>query len=214
MVYAPGGCNSGVVSTEPQEQKESFDIKAAGKTIGIWVGIGVVALIVAMILAAIIPREWAQWMGDLINGRIFFGFGLGFAIGLVCIVLPLLCIFWAWKNRERRWLAITLDVLAGITALPNLMTLWIVVGTGSASHAGERILDVDGPGFRGGSFVGALLGAALLLFLFFWFKGAAKRKERKAAQKAATQAAKEQAKLEAKAERQRAKEQQKQTDEA
>jgi hypothetical protein len=38
-----------------------------------------------------------------------------------------------------------------------------VLGNGNAAHAGERILDVEGPGFRGGSLVGAVL-AALVSF--------------------------------------------------
>lgn len=196
-----------LVSTEPQEEKESFDIKAAGKTVGLWAGIGVVALIVAMIIAAVVPRWWAQTMGDVIQERIFYGFWVGMLVGFVFTVLPLISIYYAWRAREKKGLSIFLVILGAILAIPNLMTLWITLGAGSAAHAGQRILDVEGPGFRGGSLTGALIGAALLLFLFFWFKGAEKRKERKAARKAAEKAAKAQAKAEAKAERQRAKEQ-------
>ncbi len=42
-------------------------------------------------------------------------------------------------------------------AIPNLMTLGIVAGNGSAAHAGERILDVEGPGFRAATLIGAIL---------------------------------------------------------
>ena len=51
---------------------------------------------------------------------------------------------------------------AVVLAIPNLMTLGIVFGTRSAAHAGERILDVEGPGFRGGSLIGAVLGVAFV----------------------------------------------------
>ncbi len=61
-----------------------------------------------------------------------------------------------------RSLALALGV---IFALPNLLSLTVVLGNNNAAHAGERILDVDGPGFRGASVVGAVLGVALFLGL-------------------------------------------------
>ncbi len=48
-------------------------------------------------------------------------------------------------------------------AIPNLMTLSIVLGNNNAAHAGERILDVDAPAFRGASLVGAIAAVAILL---------------------------------------------------
>jgi hypothetical protein len=45
------------------------------------------------------------------------------------------------------------------------MTLGIVLGTGSAAHAGERILDVEGPNFRAFTLVGAILGAVAVVGL-------------------------------------------------
>ena len=52
-----------------------------------------------------------------------------------------------------------LAALAIVLAGPNLLTLGIVIGSGKAAHAGERTLDVDGPGFRGATLAGAI-GAA------------------------------------------------------
>ena len=60
---------------------------------------------------------------------------------------------------------ITALALGVIFALPNLLSLTVVLGNNNAAHAGERILDVDGPGFRGASVVGAVLGVALFLGL-------------------------------------------------
>src|SRR5690606_18890886 len=54
-------------------------------------------------------------------------------------------------------------VLALIFAIPNLMTLTVVLGGNNAAHAGERIMDVDAPAFRGASLAGAIL--AVLIFL-------------------------------------------------
>ncbi len=48
-------------------------------------------------------------------------------------------------------------------ALPNLFTLGIVLGRGDAAHAGDRTLDVDAPGFRGGTLAGAILAVLFLV---------------------------------------------------
>jgi len=57
--------------------------------------------------------------------------------------------------------------VAVILALPNLMTLGIVLGRGNAAHAGDRILDVEAPAFRGGTFAGALLACLLVGFVLY-----------------------------------------------
>ena len=54
--------------------------------------------------------------------------------------------------------------LAIVFALPNLMTLGIVLGRGNAAHAGDRILDVEAPAFRGGTLAGAILAVLLVGF--------------------------------------------------
>ena len=68
------------------------------------------------------------------------------------------------KRRPLR----TWSILGALTLLlagPNLLTLGIVIGTGNAAHAGERILDVDAPGFRGATLAGVMLAALLLALL-------------------------------------------------
>jgi hypothetical protein len=76
----------------------------------------------------------------------------------VPIALVILLLRW-----RRTWKTIVAALIVGIVfALPNLMTLSIVIGRGNAAHAGDRTLDVDAPAFRGGSLVGALLACALL----------------------------------------------------
>lgn len=148
-----------------------------GRTVLLY-GIGVVvAIAVALFLSALLPRWWAQRMGNLIDGRITFGSVLGLGLGLVCTVVPLLFARWAWNFREKRAPALFLLALAGICAFPNLMALWVVVGTSSAAHAGERILDVDGPGYRWGTFFGALLGA--VVFGFVAYRGWQRERERR-----------------------------------
>jgi MFS family permease len=127
----------------------------------IWGGAIVGALVVYLVGAAVIPRWWARRVGNLVDGRLSAGAAGGMLFGVLFTILPLLVLWAAWRFRRRK-LALWLVVLAIVLAIPNLMTLAIVLGGGSAAHAGERILDVDGPGFRGGSLVGAMLGAALV----------------------------------------------------
>jgi len=43
------------------------------------------------------------------------------------------------------------------------MTLSVVLGGNNAAHAGERIMDVEAPGFRGASLVGAIVAALIFV---------------------------------------------------
>lgn len=138
--------------------------------VGVLTKAGISLLVIVLLgifLAALLPRWWAQQIGQLIDGRITYGSMFGILVGFVCTIIPLLLVFFAFRARRRGWLLWTLLAGALITAFPNLMTLWIAWGAGSSAHAGQRILDVDGPGFRGGSVVGAVLGA-LLFALAAW----------------------------------------------
>ena len=47
------------------------------------------------------------------------------------------------------------------------MTLSIVVGRGNAAHAGDRILDVEAPAFRGGTLAGAIVAGLLVVFIAY-----------------------------------------------
>ena len=126
-----------------------------------WIGAGVVAVVALyFILAAFIPRWWGQRIGDQVDGSMSVGIGLGLFYGFVFTLLPLLLLLLALRRdrswRTRAWLAAGAIVLA----IPNLMTLGIVAGNGSAAHAGERILDVDGPGFRASTLIGVIVAVA------------------------------------------------------
>ncbi|MFO7571406.1 MAG: hypothetical protein R6W48_02245 [Gaiellaceae bacterium] len=124
------------------------------------VALGVV-LVGAWIGAAFIPRWWSQRIGDQVNGSIPAGITLGLVYGFLFTVLPLLLIVWAVRKRRgwKTYLAFAVGAIA--LALPNLFTLGIVVGRGNAAHAGDRTLDVEAPGFRGGTLTGAILAGLL-----------------------------------------------------
>lgn len=129
----------------------------------------VAALVVAVILLAYIisaqtiPRWWAHRIGDQVRGSGTAGIALGLFYGFVFTFLPLLVLSIALRRgrpwRLRAWLA----ALAVVLALPNLFTLGIVLGSGSAAHAGQRTLDVNAPYFRGSTLAGAVVGALAVL---------------------------------------------------
>jgi hypothetical protein len=134
----------------------------------VWIGVGIVVLLVAVLIAsATVPRWWAHRIGDQVDGSITQGTLLGLFYGFVFTLVPVVLVVLILRWR-RTWRTVVLAVLVGVLfALPNLMTLSIVVGRGNAAHAGERTLDVDAPAFRGGSFAGALLACALVAFVSY-----------------------------------------------
>ncbi|WP_430335517.1 hypothetical protein [Rhodococcus sp. ACT016] len=133
----------------------------------IWAGVILVALVVAyFVLAAFLPRWWSQRVGSLSSGSFSRGITWGLLYGLVCTVVPLLLFYFAWRSRTRKhakvWVIGSL-VLGLLVAIPNLLTLSVVLGGSSAAHAGERTMDVDAPGFRGASLWGAIIGVLVFI---------------------------------------------------
>jgi hypothetical protein len=121
-----------------------------------------VLLLLGLAASATIPRWWAQRIGEQVDGSIVTGTFVGLFYGFVFTLLPLLVLAAAFRWR-RTWRVLLLALgVAAVLALPNLLTLGIVVGRGNAAHAGDRILDVEAPAFRGGTLGGALLAAALV----------------------------------------------------
>ena len=139
----------------------------------LWVLLVAGFLILAGFLgAAFIPRWWAHRIGDQVNGGIATGIIIGLFYGFLFTGLPLLMLSWTFRKR-RSMKAWTIGFLTAIVlALPNLFTLGIVLGSGNASHAGERTLDVEAPGFRGGCLAGAIIAVvAFALFEYIRISG-------------------------------------------
>ncbi|AYF78194.1 permease [Nocardia yunnanensis] len=150
-------------SIESSEGKRSSFVTWRNRIIA-----GVIALVVLwlayLILAAFIPRWWAQRIAEMVGSSFAKGIWYGLLMGLLCTAVPLFLLLTAglsWRKRGGRFIAGAAAVLALIAAIPNLMTLTIVLGDSNAAHAGQRILDVDGPGFRGAVLVGAIVAAVL-----------------------------------------------------
>lgn len=129
---------------------------------------GIVVVVVlggGLIASATIPRWWAQRIGDQIEGSIVTGTFVGLFYGFVFTALPLLVLAAVMRWRRTVRAIIVATVVAAVLAIPNLMTLGIVLGRGNAAHAGERILDVEAPAFRGASLAGALIAVAMGAFV-------------------------------------------------
>lgn len=131
-------------------------------------GIVVAAVLLGgLIASATIPRWWAQRVGDQVDGSIVTGTFVGLFYGFVFTALPLLVLAAVLRWR-RSWTAIVMGAtFAILLAVPNLMTLGIVLGRGNAAHAGERILDVEAPAFRGASLAGALIALGMTGFVTY-----------------------------------------------
>jgi hypothetical protein len=147
-----------------------------------WAGVVLVLVLLGgLIASATVPRWWAQRVGDQVDGSITQGTLLGLFYGFVFTLLPLavLVLILRWRSSWR-WVLFAV-VLAAILALPNLLTLGIVLGRGNAAHAGDRILDVEAPAFRGGTLAGALLAALLIGFVAYLIVSRGRARSRPAA---------------------------------
>jgi hypothetical protein len=113
----------------------------------------------------VMPRWWAHRVGKKVDGSLTAGTLYGLFIGFVFTLLPLIVLRQAFR-RMPVGARVVLLVIAVALAVPNLLTLGIVLGNGNAAHAGDRILDVDGPGFRAGSAWGAIIAIAAVVALF------------------------------------------------
>ncbi|MDO3649153.1 permease [Nocardia mangyaensis] len=152
----------------------------------ITVATAVVLVIAYLILSSFIPRWWAQRLANMVHGSFTQGIWWGLVFGLVFTLVPLLLVVLAvrvWKRKGGKFIAGAAVIVALLTAVPNLMTLTIVLGGNNAAHAGQRILDVDAPAFRGACLVGAILAAVLfaLVLALLGKRGLNRRSAAKAA---------------------------------
>ena len=122
-----------------------------------------VAYVVYLLSAAFFPRWWAQRVADQVGGSVTRGTTWGLFYGVVFTAVPLLVLvqvrrrFFSWMWRG------VVVVVAIALAAPNWLTLSVVAGNSNAAHAGERIMDVDAPGFRAATLIGVVIGAVLVI---------------------------------------------------
>jgi hypothetical protein len=132
------------------------------RQLAITVGLALLVVVGVFVGAAFLPRWWAHRVAAQASGNFTAGIALGLAYGFVFTCAALAVLIWAFRRRRsvRTWTIMI--AVALLLALPNLLTLGIVLGSGSAAHAGERTLDVEAPGFRASTLIGAI--AAGLVF--------------------------------------------------
>ncbi len=124
-----------------------------------------VVYIAYLMSSAFFPRWWAQRVADQVNGGVTRGTLWGLFYGFVFTAVPLLLLAqvrrrffsWAWRG--------IVAVVAIALAAPNWLTLSVVAGNSNAAHAGERIMDVDAPGFRAATLIGVIIGAVVAIAL-------------------------------------------------
>jgi hypothetical protein len=106
--------------------------------------------------AAFLPRWWAHRIGGQVHGSIAVGVALGLFYGFVFTALPIAVLRYTFAKRRALKVWASTVLFAIILALPNLLTLGIVLGRGNAAHAGQRTLDVEAPAYRGAALAGVL----------------------------------------------------------
>ena len=144
----------------------------------LWGGVLLAIVVAYYIAATTLPRWWSHRIGDQVDGSLSAGIGIGLFYGFVFTFIPLLILTFAVRRRRswkaRGWIAAGALVLA----LPNLMTLGIVIGNSSAAHAGERTLDVDAPNFRASSLIGAIAGVIAVIGVRYLLLSRSRAKDR------------------------------------
>lgn len=134
------------------------------RQLAITVGLALLVVVGVFLGAAFLPRWWAHRVAAQASGNFTAGIALGLAYGFLFTCAALAVLIWAFRRRRsvRTWTIMI--AVALLLALPNLLTLGIVVGSGSAAHAGERTLDVEAPGFRAATLAG-VIGAAVVFLV-------------------------------------------------
>lgn len=158
---APSQAATPPATTPPEAFGDKVNRFARKFAIGlVFVGL---AVITYFILANFLPQWWAQRIAERVSGRFSSGIWVGFTLGFASTLIPIICLILAVINRGKLKNIPTLGfvVLAVLTAIPNLLTLSIVFGRTDGAYRGQYILDVNGPGFRGGGVWGAILAAVV-----------------------------------------------------
>lgn len=134
-------------------------------------GFAVVAVLLVAILiwTQFLPVWWAQTIGRQTGATVSGGIGWGLIHGFVFTLIPLVLLGFAvlrhWKAPIVR---IVLAVLAIIVAVPNLLTLSIVIGIGGAYDRARTTMDVTAPWFRNSVLIGAIIAGVIAAGLAVW----------------------------------------------
>lgn len=115
----------------------------------------VATVVVSLTLGPPFARAWAQWVARHLGGGDFeTGVVVGFVTGLLGAAVTLFAALMsslAWRRRGGPALSLGVGAIAMLAVIPGAVNLSIAVGAAGSGvrAAGGRILDVDGPAFRG-----------------------------------------------------------------
>ncbi|MCJ0948148.1 DUF4190 domain-containing protein [Rhodococcus erythropolis] len=129
--------------------------------------VAVATVVVSLTLGPPFARAWAQWVARHLCGDFETGVVVGFVTGLLGAAVTLFAALMsslAWRRRGGPALSLGVGAIAMLAVIPGAVNLSIAVGAaGSGVRAAGRILDVDGPAFRGAWIAGSVAG--LLLYM-------------------------------------------------
>lgn len=138
------------------------------RTLIVIAGAGLLLVATFFFAVSVLPRWWAQRVGDQVDGSLTTGLILGVMYGFLCTIFPIAVLGFVARFKRRSWIAwLVGSGLAVVLASPVLVTLGIVLGTGDAAHAGDRTLDVEAPWFRGGMLIGVLSAFAVSVWVWW-----------------------------------------------
>lgn len=141
----------------------------------LWSAAVVLGVSLVVIGAAYLPGWWADRVADVVAGNRTAGVLGGFACGLAFTALPLIVL----RSAVRRGLVLTERLLrvvvAVLLAVPNLLTLGVVIRGGPPGALARAVLDARGPGLRGATLLGAVLGAVIVVAAWVLLAGRRRR---------------------------------------
>lgn len=127
----------------------------------------IVLLALAGLLAVTwMPSWWAHRVGDVADGKWTSGTFAGLTCGFVFTAIPLLMLRRVFARHGGIAGRLVWLLLAVLFAAPNLITLGIVLGNGNSAHAAERTFDVEAPGFRNATTIGAAVAVVFVVMLW------------------------------------------------
>ena len=137
MISSRNSSARGRASGSPGLDSEAVQAEANwGRRLLIGGGIALAIVVAVLIASAAVPRWWAQHIGDRVDGSITQGVFVGMFYGFVFTFLALL-VFMLVMRRGRTVKVIAIGLGAALLlALPNLLTLGIVLGVGNGRTPG------------------------------------------------------------------------------
>ena len=175
------------MSSAPEASRDERRRGPRPLTVIVLLALGVLVLVAG---SAFLPRWWSHRVADQANGSFSSGIGLGLFYGFTFTLLALI-VLWFGLRRVSSWKGrLVMLAAALLVASPNLLTLGVVLGRGGAAHAGERTLDVEAPGFRASSLIGAVVAVVVLVAAGLLLNSRRRAKEEAKALRAERDAAK------------------------